>query len=51
MKQSVDKNTTDQQLAGGKKVYNGPKGGKYIYVMCDGNRKKKYLTKSQYQTI
>jgi len=51
MKQSVDKNIIDQQVAGGKKVYNGPKGGKYIFVLCDGSKKKKYLSKSLYKSI
>jgi len=35
-----------QQQAGSKKVYTGPKHGKYVIVMCDGHKKKRYLKKS-----
>lgn len=35
-------NTTDETI-GGNKIYTGPRGGKYIFVYCDKNKKKKYV--------
>ena len=44
--------TKSSDLFGGnKKVYIGPKGGKYVMVVCDGKKKKKYLKKNTKQTI
>lgn len=31
------------QVAGSKVVHIGPKGGKYVIVVCKGEKKKKYL--------
>jgi len=38
-------------FGGNKKVYVGPKGGKYVIIVCDGKKKKKYLKKNTKQTI
>lgn len=32
-----------EKANGGNKVYTGPRGGKYIYVYCNKNKKKKYV--------
>lgn len=38
------KDTTEyEKTNGGNKVYTGPRGGKYIYIYCNKNKKKKYV--------
>jgi len=40
----VTKSTTNPETSiGGNKVYTGPRGGKYIFVYCNKNKKKKYV--------
>lgn len=37
------KQNTNQESIGGNKIYTGPRGGKYIYIFCNKNKKKKYV--------
>jgi|DEB0MinimDraft_6_1074348.scaffolds.fasta_scaffold726493_1 hypothetical protein len=30
-------------VSGNKKIHNGPRDGKYVIVMCKGEKKKRYL--------
>jgi ssDNA-binding Zn-finger/Zn-ribbon topoisomerase 1 len=39
---SLKSNTTRESI-GGNKIYTGPRGGKYIFVFCNKNKKKKYI--------
>lgn len=39
---NVAKANTEQTI-GGNKIYTGPRGGKYIFVYCNKNKKKKYV--------
>ena len=41
-KHSANMNKKQESL-GGNKIYTGPRGGKYIYVYCNKNKKKKYV--------
>jgi len=34
-------------VSGNKKIHNGPRDGKYVIVMCKGEKKKRYLKSSQ----
>lgn len=34
----------EKKKGGNKKVYVGPKNGKFIYIYCDGKKMKKYLS-------
>jgi hypothetical protein len=36
-------NNVNKESIGGNKIYTGPRGGKYIFVFCNKNKKKKYI--------
>jgi len=43
--QRVVESSSDKKMGGNKNIHTGPLGGKYVIVLCDGKRVKKYLKK------